>query len=155
MNNREWHASFELTKASRITLVNNAASGSERVGFKTRGKSCYGKNLNERWEGNIAHTTLHGIHIGYNDGLPGCLKIPNFLLWKNYDYGVFASPSSRIVVENTVMADNTIGNNILFVYMYFCLCYPIVLVCFSVETFAISLTSVVQRVNSTFHWIAE
>ena len=48
MNNREWHASFDLTKASRITLINNAASGSERVGFKTRGKSCYGKNPDER-----------------------------------------------------------------------------------------------------------
>ena len=117
--NQLWHASFDISKASRITLRNNAAAGSERIGFHIRGESCYVDNPWERWDANTAHTTLHGIHIGYEDGFPGCLKIAKFLSWKNWDYGVFGYPSSRVVVEDTVVVDSNIGNRrYLFVYNF-------------------------------------
>ena len=90
-------------------MRDNAAAGSERIGFHIRGKACYQGNSEEPWEGNIAHTTLHGIHIGYGDGLPGCLKIDNFLIWKSWDYGVFGFPTSRVIIQNTVVADSNIG----------------------------------------------
>lgn len=108
-NNKLWHASFDISKASQIVLRDNAAAGSERIGFHIRGESCYGDNPEERWEANTAHTTLHGIHIGYTDGLPGCLKISNFVVWKSWDFGVFGYPDSRVVVQNTVVADNNVG----------------------------------------------
>ena len=112
-NNLLWHASFDIKKTSQIVLRDNAAAGSERIGFHIRGESCYGGNPEERWEGNSAHTTLHGIHIGYSDGLPGCLKIANFVLWKSWDFGVFGYPESRVIVQNTVFADNNIGKESL------------------------------------------
>lgn len=52
------------------------------------------------------------MHIGYDDGLPGCLKIANFVIWKNWDYGVFGFPKSRVIVQDTVVADSYIGNEI-------------------------------------------
>lgn len=90
----------------------NAAAGSERVGFDIRGENCYQENPEGRWSANTAHTTLHGVHIGYHDGLPGCLKISNFVIWKNWDYGVFGFPKSRVIVQDTVVADSYIGNEI-------------------------------------------
>lgn len=112
-NNQLWHASFDISKASRITLRNNVASGSERIGFHIRGESCYQNDPDERWDGNSAHTALHGIHIGYVDGFPGCLKIANFMTWKNWDYGVFAYPSSRVIVQDSIVVDNNIGTSIM------------------------------------------
>ena len=128
-NNKLWHASFDVTGAPKIVFENNAASGSERVGFKIRGKSCYQEDPDESWDGNVGHTTLHGIHIGYGDGLPGCLKIENFLLWKNWDYGVFAFPSSRVIVKNTIVADNTIGNYYYYYYYRLLLLLLLLLLC--------------------------
>ena len=113
VNNKLWHASFDISKASQIVLRENAAAGSERIGFHIRGESCYGDNPEERWEANSAHSTLHGIHIGFHDGLPGCLKIANFLLWKSWDFGVFGYPASRVIIQDTVVADNNLGNESL------------------------------------------
>lgn len=113
MNNKLWHASFDISKASQIVLRDNAAAGSERIGFHIRGEGCYGDNPEKRWEANSAHSTLHGIHIGFHDGLPGCLKIANFLLWKSWDFGVFGYPASRVIIQDTVVADNNLGNESL------------------------------------------
>lgn len=106
-----------------IVLRDNAAAGSERIGFHIRGESCYGDNPEARWEANTAHTTLHGIHIGYSDGLPGCLKIANFVVWKSWDFGVFGFPTSRVIVQNTVAVDNNIGNEdskVVFALTFIC-----------------------------------
>ena len=113
VNNKLWHASFDISKAAHIVLRGNAAAGSERIGFHIRGESCYGDNPEERWEANSAHTTLHGIHIGFHDGLPDCLKIANFVLWKSWDFGVFGYPASRVIIQDTVVADNNLGNESL------------------------------------------
>ena len=111
--NQLWHASFDISEASQITVKNNAAAGSERIGFHIRGESCYQDNSEERWDANTAHTSLHGIHIGYHDGLPGCLKIANFVIWKNWDFGIFGFPSSRVIVQDTIVADSNIGKAII------------------------------------------
>lgn len=113
VNNKLWHASFDISKASHIVLRDNTAAGSERIGFHIRGEGCYGDNPEERWEANFAHTTLHGIHIGFHDGLPDCLKIANFILWKSWDFGVFGYPASRVIIQDTVVADNNLGNESL------------------------------------------
>lgn len=34
------------------------------------------------------------------------------MIWKNWDYGVFGFPKSRVIVQDTVVADSYIGNEI-------------------------------------------
>ena len=34
------------------------------------------------------------------------------MVWKNWDYGVFGFPESRVIVQDTVVADSYIGNEI-------------------------------------------
>lgn len=34
------------------------------------------------------------------------------MIWKNYDYGVFGFPKSRVIVQDTVVADSYIGNEV-------------------------------------------
>jgi hypothetical protein len=107
-----WHSSFEINGADEITTQDNAAAGSERIGFHIRGEKCYTADPLKSWLRNTAHSCLHGIHIGYNDGYPGCAKVANFHSWKNWDYGIFAYPSSRVMVEDCVLADNKAGRSI-------------------------------------------
>jgi hypothetical protein len=52
------------------------------------------------------HGALHGISILYNQGIPGCAKVSNFLAWKNYDWGLFFFTKSRMVIQDNVFADN-------------------------------------------------
>lgn len=104
-----WHAAFELNNADDVILRNNAAAGSERIGFHIRGESCFTAGLSHSWLNNVAHTCLHGVHIGYNDGYHACAKVANFLSWKNWDYGIFAYPRSSVMVENSIMVDNKAG----------------------------------------------
>jgi len=37
---QDWQASFELSGATGLTLIDNVAAGSERVGFHTNGEAC-------------------------------------------------------------------------------------------------------------------
>lgn len=118
VNNKLWHASFDISKASSIVLRDNAAAGSERIGFHIRGETCYSDSPGGSWEGNTVHTTLHGIHIGYSDGLPECLKIANFVVWKSWDFGVFGFPTSRVILQDTVVVDNNIGNELINIRLF-------------------------------------
>lgn len=104
-----WHAAFELNHVNDIILQDNAAAGSERIGFHIRGTKCHIADPSLSWSGNSAHTCLHGIHIGYNDGYNACAKIANFVTWKNWDYGIFAYPRSSVMIENCIIADNKAG----------------------------------------------
>ena len=65
------------------------------------------KDSPRKWRGNTVHGALHGISIMYKQGLPTCSKISGFLIWKNYDWGLFFYTRSRIIVSDTVFADNT------------------------------------------------
>ena len=37
---QDWQASYELSEATGLTLINNVAAGSERVGFHLDGEAC-------------------------------------------------------------------------------------------------------------------
>ena len=104
-----WQASFEVNLAEDIVLQNNSAAGSEKIGFHLDGENCYQTTPGTSWHGNVAHTTLHGVHIGYTDGLPGCSKVSRFTVWKSWDYGVYAYTASSVIVSETVIADSKIG----------------------------------------------
>ncbi|XP_077870118.1 fibrocystin-L-like [Saccoglossus kowalevskii] len=102
-----WMGGIEVNKAMRVVMKNNAVGGSERVGFKISGEPCYSEpDPENKWEGNVAHTTLHGIHMYYSDGLTGCSKISNFLVYRSYDFGVWFHPQCSVMMSNLVLVDN-------------------------------------------------
>ncbi|XP_048585401.1 fibrocystin-L isoform X2 [Nematostella vectensis] len=104
-----WSALFELQNSRDIVLRNNAAAGSERIGFNIRGERCHGTDRKTDWRENVAHTCLHGIHIGYGGGWKGCTRLAGFTSWKNWDYGIFTHSSSSIMLQDSAFIDNKAG----------------------------------------------
>lgn len=86
--------------------------GSERIGYLTDGEPCkIEKTSPRKWRGNTVHGALHGVSIMYHQGLPKCSKISDFLIWKNYDWGLFFFTKSRVIVSHCTFADNTNSMN--------------------------------------------
>ena len=106
--NFQWTANFKLTRTINLTLIGNAAAGGAKVGFHVDGESCDSPVVNgtPRWEANVAHSTLHGIHVGYDDGLGSCLQLSFFTIYSCYHYGIFTYSTSAVFMENNVLIDN-------------------------------------------------
>ncbi|XP_070541075.1 fibrocystin-L-like [Ptychodera flava] len=108
--NLVWMGGIEVNKAKNVVLKNNTVAGSERVGFRISGEPCFSDiDPEDKWEGNVAHTTLHGVHMFYSDGLQGCSKISNFMVYKSYDFGVWFHPECSVMMSDLVLVDNTCG----------------------------------------------
>ncbi|NXR22980.1 PKHD1 protein, partial [Cinclus mexicanus] len=102
-----WVASIKMNLATGASLLGNAVAGSERIGFHVRGQEC---SLDgEYCSGNVAHSSLHGVHLYQEDGFQTCTRITGFLSYKNYDYGVMLHLGGSVIVENVVLVDNTVG----------------------------------------------
>ena len=106
--NFEWTANFKLTDTTNLTLLGNAAAGGGKVGFHVDGEPCDSPIVDgtPRWEANVAHSTLHGIHVGYDDGLDTCLQLSYFTIYSCYHYGIFTYSRSGVYMENNVLVDN-------------------------------------------------
>ena len=106
--NIKWTANFKLTDTKNLTLLGNAAAGGGKVGFHVDGEPCDSPIVNgtPRWEANIAHSTLHGIHVGYDDGLDTCLQLSYFTIYSCYHYGIFTYSRAGVYMENNVLMDN-------------------------------------------------
>ena len=106
--NFHWTANFKLTSTTNLTLIGNAAAGGAKVGFHVDGESSDSPVVNgtPRWEANVAHSTLHGIHVGYDDGLGSCLQLSYFTIYSCYHYGIFTYSTSCVYMENNVLVDN-------------------------------------------------
>lgn len=105
----KWPGAIEVHEATNVTLQGNAIGGSERIGFRIDGEECTDVNTPNSWTGNVVHGSWQGIHIRYFQGIPQCTKISGFLTWKNYFYGIFVYPEPRIIIENVMAIDNTVG----------------------------------------------
>ena len=93
--NLMWNAGIEVEEATNPVLIDNVVAGSERVGFKIRGESCYADpNPETDWSGNIARGTLHGVHM-FPESLKDCAKISNFGIYKSYDFGIYVQVSNK------------------------------------------------------------
>ncbi|XP_072025340.1 fibrocystin-L-like [Amphiura filiformis] len=107
-----WCGGFEVQVASKPVLIDNSVAGSERIGFKIKGEQCLlGGDVPDpdtAWRGNVAHGALHGIHI-YPESQPVCSLISNFVLYRNYDYGIYIQVDSSVVISDTVLVDNHVG----------------------------------------------
>ncbi|XP_014793785.1 PREDICTED: fibrocystin-like, partial [Calidris pugnax] len=102
-----WVAGIKVNLVIGVSLCGNAVAGSERIGFHIRGQEC----LQERdlCSENVAHSSLHGIHLYWGDGFQTCTRITGFLSYKNYDYGVMFHLGSSVIMDNVVLVDNTVG----------------------------------------------
>lgn len=102
-----WIAGIKVNLAVGVSLCGNAVAGSERIGFHIRGQECFldGEYCSE----NVAHSSLHGIHLYQGDGFQTCTRITGFLSYKNYDYGLMFHLDSSGIVDNVVLVDNTVG----------------------------------------------
>ena len=106
----KWPGAIEVHKTTKLTLRGNAVGGSERFGFVIDGEECRENNNTSYWSENVVHGAWHGIHIGYHQTTSArCIKIANFITWKNYKFGVFAYPEKSLIIENVIAADNPIG----------------------------------------------
>jgi hypothetical protein len=84
-----------------VILRNNAAAGSERIGFYLAGEPCsslpHPKTQQQqgstsaalRVVNNTAHSSLVGLMLHANDVGEECSGAVGFSLWRNWDYGVF------------------------------------------------------------------
>ena len=106
--NFKWTANFKLISTTNLTLSGNAAAGGGKVGFHVDGEPCDSlvANGTPRWDANVAHSTLHGIHVGYDDGLDTCLQLSHFTIYSCYHYGIFTYSRSGVYMENNVLVDN-------------------------------------------------
>ncbi|XP_053919594.1 fibrocystin [Cuculus canorus] len=102
-----WVAGIKVNLATGVSLCGNSVAGSERIGFHIKGQECLldGEYCRE----NVAHSSLHGIHLYHGDGFQTCTRITGFLSYKNYDYGVMFHLGSSVVMDNVVLVDNTVG----------------------------------------------
>ncbi|XP_063775289.1 fibrocystin [Pseudophryne corroboree] len=103
----EWVTGIKINLLGRASLSGNAVAGSERIAFHVRGQGCDSED--HPWQGNVAHSSLHGLHVYWDDGFKNCTKIAGFLSYKNYDYGLIFHLESSVVVENVALLDNGVG----------------------------------------------
>ncbi|KAL8173076.1 UNVERIFIED_CONTAM: hypothetical protein K2H54_039486 [Gekko kuhli] len=102
-----WVAGIKTNTADNAHLCDNVVAGSERIAFHIRGQECF--SAGEFCRDNVAHSSLHGVHLSGRDGFPNCTKIAGFLAYKNYDYGVMFHLEGDVVVENVILVDNSVG----------------------------------------------
>ncbi|XP_074189167.1 fibrocystin isoform X5 [Rhinolophus sinicus] len=102
-----WVAGIKVNQAKDINLRGNVVAGSERLGFHIRGQRC--SSLEALWADNVAHSSLHGLHLYKESGLDNCTSISGFLAFKNFDYGAMLHVENSMEIENVTLVDNTIG----------------------------------------------
>ena len=108
--NSLWTANFEVTEAVNLILTGNVASGGARAGFHTNGEECTTASDGTQIADNVAHSTLHGIHLGYRDGYAsGCSKLSRFTLFSCYHYGIFSYGIAGIWVTDVKVINSFVG----------------------------------------------
>ena len=110
-----WTANFELTDANDLKLIGNVASGGARAGFHTNGEECSEiiSNAEPMISGNVAHSTLHGIHMAFfpqRDGFAsGCSRFHSFTIYSCFHYGIFGFSQSGMWITDTALVNNKAG----------------------------------------------
>ena len=103
--NTLWTANFELSGATAFTFTNNAAAGGAKAGIHTHGEECT-DNSPVRIRNNIAHSSLHCIHLGYGDGYDQCSRFQGYTLFNCYHYGLFSYGRAGIHITNCDFINN-------------------------------------------------
>ncbi|NXC66321.1 PKHD1 protein, partial [Anhinga anhinga] len=141
-----WVAGIKVNLVIGVSLCGNAVAGSERIGFHIKGQECLPDR--EYCSENVAHSSLHGIHLYQGDGFQTCTRITGFLSYKNYDYGVMFHLGSSVIMDNVVLVDNTVG----LMPVVYCLCDK---QCHMGKRFIELRNSVIIATSSTFDCIRD
>ncbi|KAM9316372.1 fibrocystin [Gastrophryne carolinensis] len=102
----EWVKGIKIHLLGQANMSGNAVAGSERIAYHIQGQNCWEETS---WLTNVAHSSLHGLHLYWDDGFKNCTKISGFLCYKNYDYGLVFFLEGKVVVENVALLDNGVG----------------------------------------------
>ncbi|XP_030054595.1 fibrocystin [Microcaecilia unicolor] len=102
-----WVAGIKVTLTDGAFLFANAVAGSERIAIHVRGQDCF--SMERLWADNVAHSSLHGVHLYHGERLQKCTKISGFLSFKNYDYGLMFHVANNILIYNLTLIDNVVG----------------------------------------------
>ena len=106
-SNDLWTANFEVIDVASLTLVGNAAAGGAKAGYHTNGEDCASSSSTTMIRDNTAHSSLHGVHLGYTDGNPsGCSRLANFNIFNCFHYGIFSYSLAGLEVVDTVLTNN-------------------------------------------------
>ena len=108
--NSEWTANYELASTFNLTLRDNVAAGGNKAGFHVNGDACTAEGEALQVADNMAHSTLHGIHLGYSDGHPsGCTHIARFTAHSCFHYAIFSYCSAEVRVSGATLVNNYAG----------------------------------------------
>lgn len=108
--NSDWTANYELASTFNLTLRNNVAAGGNRAGFHVNGDYCTSEGDALQVADNTAHSTLHGIHLGYSDGHPsGCTHIARFTAHSCFHYAIFSYCRAEVRVSEATLLNNYAG----------------------------------------------
>ncbi|XP_004674090.1 PREDICTED: fibrocystin [Condylura cristata] len=102
-----WVAGIKVNEAQDITLHGNVVAGSERLGFHIGGNRC--SSPKALWSDNVAHSSLHGLHLYKESGFDNCTDVSGFLTFKNFDYGAMLHVETSLEMENITFVDNAVG----------------------------------------------
>ena len=112
--NKEWTAAYELVGTRNLMLIDNSAAGGGKAGYHTDGENCISKPFQAKWRGNIAHSTLHGIHVAYTDGhstsaTTGCSALNDFTIYSCYMFGIFSYSKAGVIISNAKLVNNYVA----------------------------------------------
>ena len=112
--NPDWTANYEIVDTTNLVMIDNSAAGGARAGYHTDGENCISKPFTAKWKGNIAHSTLHGVHLEYRDGHTsgssiGCSAFNDFTVYSCYHYGIFAYGRAGVIISNAKLVNNFVG----------------------------------------------
>ncbi|NWX85156.1 PKHD1 protein, partial [Nothoprocta pentlandii] len=102
-----WVAGIKVNLVIGVSLHGNVVAGSDRIAFHIKGQECLLDG--DYYSENVAHSSLHGVHLFREDGFQTCTKITGFLSYKNYDYGIMFHLGSSVIMDNVVLVDNNVG----------------------------------------------
>lgn len=108
--NIRYESGFKALGATGLTLTNNYAAASERVGFNVPGEEC-SSGVNA-YSNNHAVGNLMGVAIFPNDDISSgsgttCTRLAEFTVFKNRDYGLYYNNDNSVEILNNVYSDNT------------------------------------------------
>ena len=103
--NSLWTANYEIIKTHSLNFTGNHAAGGAKAGFHSRGEDCSNHSLSTIRE-NVAHSSLHCVHLGYEDAEEDCYRYTNFIFYSCHHYGLFSYSEAGIQIVDSTFINN-------------------------------------------------
>lgn len=81
--------------------------GSEWFGFKISGEKCLdGLGI---FVGNEVYGVWYGMYLFYEIEIKGCFMFFGYMIWRNFDYGIFFYGEFSVIIDNVIFVENIVG----------------------------------------------